>query len=66
MNHFHSQTTIEGLTHNLGMPQQATSIVYTSHLALLYQTLVLPPIPSGLMVKRTLTLAATSKPYTPS
>jgi hypothetical protein len=28
MNHFHSRTTIEGLAPNLGMAQQATTIIY--------------------------------------
>jgi hypothetical protein len=28
INHFHSRTTIEGLAHNLGMPQQATTSMY--------------------------------------
>jgi hypothetical protein len=28
MNHFHSKTTIEGSTPNLGMPQQATTSMY--------------------------------------
>jgi hypothetical protein len=28
MNHFHSRTTIDGLAHNLGMPQQATTNMY--------------------------------------
>jgi hypothetical protein len=38
----------------------------TPHLPLLYQILIRSPIPSGLMVEPTLTLAATSKPHTPS
>jgi hypothetical protein len=39
--------------------------IHTPHLALLYQTLLWPLIPPGLMVKHTLTLAVISKLRTP-
>jgi hypothetical protein len=51
--------------HNKLRPACMSKGTHTPHLALLYQTLVRPPIPPGLMVKHTLTLAATSKPRTP-
>jgi hypothetical protein len=71
VNHFHSQTTIEGSVQllNLGCHNKLWPVCMgkgtcTPHLALLIQTLVPPPIPPCIMVKRTLILMATIKLYT--
>jgi hypothetical protein len=70
MNHFHSRTTIEGSTPNLGMPQQATDSMYGQGYTHTAPRFTMPNpsltlIPPGLMVEHTLTLAAILKPRTP-
>jgi hypothetical protein len=65
MNHFHSRTTIESSASNLGMPQQTTANMYGQGYTHTVPSFTIPnpsstPIPLGLMVEHTLTLAATT------
>jgi hypothetical protein len=69
MNHFHSRTAIEGLAPNLGISQQTMVNMYGQGYTHTAHSFTIPnpsstPIPSGLMVEHTLTLATTSKPRT--
>jgi hypothetical protein len=71
VNHFHSQTTIEGSTPTFRVPHQTTvrylgKGIRTSHLCFLCQTLPQPHTTLGVMAEHTHTLAATTRPHIPS